>query len=1110
MATYTLAEAKLRTSFEVGDIISVGYTGEPQNITMPDTISRVKLECHGAGGGPSNASTNTEKGGYSVGEYFMQYKTLNLYVGGKGIRSTDNNGGGWNGGGRGYGTYSGGGGGATDVRVDGITPSNRIIVAGGASGTSSLLNPGVAWYYLDGKQGGGTSGDYLGGMPSEIGANGRYTSVGYYYYTSGGGGGYNGGKDVTQGSSYGGTGYVGGVVNGVTTTGQGSIEHGSILITILEITLATPVVSNYLPTSNTTVNPFVSNNFTFTYTETEEAEALEQYNVYYKLVTDPTWTSTGWINNTTASGGTVTHIFSANTFTADKEYEWYAICKTQGVESEIPTTKATFTTLLRPLASTIEPKNSIKVNALTSTRLKWTYTDPLGSAQSAYEVFYKKAGGTEVSTGKITSANAYHDISAKGLDYANDPVYEWRVVVWNTEDIVSVSSDTASFIYLLPYEPSGTYTSKTLSVPRGLEVPPITVSYSATTPTGTTVTVKIRTSVDNITWSAWETLTTNSLDLSGNFAYLQYEVITTTTELFVTPAFTGFTITYYDQYLAEGTWESPVFDLSYMNIDEHSLTTTEDVTYGTATYYTRYRQDSLSTWSSWEPAFTTTGYQMQLKAVLTPSADELNTPILTSIIAEFTPLSKRSVWFSQAVNVSEVEDLTQSVLKANLSLLPGGQIILYSRSKNSLHGEWSAWNLSLEDGTLTHPPDNFIQIIALINGDGEVKELTLNLDDADSGVVVIKTGLAPKAEYAFTTLNNKAIIVNGNDGAMMWDGVDEPEPLGTNPPVLSMVLTHHNKAWGVDREVASRVRYSNILDPTEWDAFDFIDFNPDDGDYITAILRYGQNLIVSKLRSMALLTGNRGSNYSVSWLDSEAGASGKNAMCVADKYVVYVSQDGVRFTDLAQSVIATERLLPSWETISKRRLNQAAIVYWKNRLYVSLPTEASLYNNTVWVYDFLRNSWSIIEGWEVSRWQVFNQYGEEMLLAGSSETGQLYVVDVTEYDDVVPVEFEWRSKDFHFNHPEKYKLFRNIFMDIEGVAETTQLEVDLIVDGEITGTYQTTIPAGAGVKTTRRILPPLYGAVLGSNISIQVRGRCGIHGITIEYAVRGNIPGGDY
>lgn len=363
--------------------------------------------------------------------------------------------------------------------------------------------------------------------------------------------------------------------------------------------------------------------------------------------------------------------------------------------------------------------------------------------------------------------------------------------------------------------------------------------------------------------------------------------------------------------------------------------------------------------------------------------------------------------------------------------------------------------------------------------------------------------------YNFTTLKDKLIIANGKDPLVSWDGItDEITPI-VGAPTLKSVETHYNRVWGVDAENQSRVRYSNILDPNTWGAFDFLDFNPEDGDYIVALMRQGQNLLISKQRAMALLTGNKSSNYNITWLDSEQGCTGDKAICMADKYICYVAQDGIRFTDLSQSIVATERLAPDWARVNKRRLSGACMTYWRNRLFVALPVDGSLYNNEVWCYDFLRNAWAIYEGWEISNFLKFNQYGEDVLFAGSSTTGQIFQIDISNYDDGVAVEYEWQSKDFDFDFPERYKLFRNVYLDISGVSDESQLEVDLIVDGVVTGTYHTTIPAGADGKHTRRILPPLYGAVLGSRFSLAVRGRCGIQGITIEYVVRGAIPGGE-
>ena len=231
----------------------------------------------------------------------------------------------------------------------------------------------------------------------------------------------------------------------------------------------------------------------------------------------------------------------------------------------------------------------------------------------------------------------------------------------------------------------------------------------------------------------------------------------------------------------------------------------------------------------------------------------------------------------------------------------------------------------LEDGTLVHPENNYVQIaLEIIGVKPIINDFTLSFDGAPTATTLL-TGLATGAEYSFTTLKDVLIIANGKDTPMSWDGTGVPVPLTGSPPTLDHVLTHHNRVWGTDSENKSRVRFSNILDPSTWDILNFIDFNPEDGDYITALKRSGEDLVVAKQRSMALLTGSSTYNYSVVWLDTEQGATGKRATCNANKYFVYVSQDGIRFTDFNTSVIASERLLPcGLGLINKRRLSQAA------------------------------------------------------------------------------------------------------------------------------------------------------------------------------------------
>ena len=470
---------------------------------------------------------------------------------------------------------------------------------------------------------------------------------------------------------------------------------------------------------------------------------------------------------------------------------------------------------------------------------------------------------------------------------------------------------------------------------------------------------------------------------------------------------------------------------------------------------------------------------------------------------------------------SAPKDVSQALNKASgkaviTQTLNNGQVALYSASSPTSNGTYSDWALALPDGTLQHPPDNFVKIkLKLTDTDPSspssnsrpvVHGLTVTFDGEPSATPILDD-MSFGAEYMFTTLKDILVIANGQNAPYKWDGIGTPTLLGGNPPVLDFITTHNNRVWGVDAANKSRVRFSDILDPETWSVLNFIDFNPDDGDYITAMIRIGQDLVVSKQWSMALLTGNATTNYSVVWLDVEQGVTGKRALCNTNKYFTYVAQDGIRFTDFNSHAVASERLLPDWEKINKRRLNQAAMVYWRNYLLVALPRDNSLYNNTVWAYDMLRNAWSIINGWNVSNWLIFKQYGEEVLLAADSTTGQIYeVMRYSRYDDTEPVTYNIRTKDFTFDAPERYKLFRNINLDLEATAVESPLTVDLIVDGEKVGEYNTIIPANDRAKVHRMILPPLYNAVIGRSLSLALRGRCGIQGISLTYSFGGIVP----
>jgi len=179
-------------SYAVGTI-TLNYTGALQTYTVPAGVTQVTIDAYGSQGVGLNGFI-AGNGGRAQGVLTVTPgQILNVYVGGTNA---------FNGGGIGQGGANGGG--ATDIRVGGITLADRVIVAGGgggAGGDNWQCNTGA------GHGGGGTA----------VGAN-FFGGGGGAGYTSGTGCGGNGGNSGGAGGVgfHGGGGGGGGFISGGT------------------------------------------------------------------------------------------------------------------------------------------------------------------------------------------------------------------------------------------------------------------------------------------------------------------------------------------------------------------------------------------------------------------------------------------------------------------------------------------------------------------------------------------------------------------------------------------------------------------------------------------------------------------------------------------------------------------------------------------------------------------------------------------------------------------------------------------------------------------------------------------------------------------------------
>ena len=251
-------------------IIKVKYTGSVQTFTAPISTT-YKLEVWGAQGG-NTPRANGGKGGYSVGEIHRSATNmLYVYVGGQGPVATTEDlvSGGYNGGGgaaynHSQPAYNATGGGATHIATIARGElknyesyrTDVLIVAGGGGGGNDwqVQHIGKLGEYEQGGAGGGitgltgsfdshyagtggtqTSGGYAKGSSREAESYGSFGLGGYISgmaqgSAGGGGGWYGGGGSYDNAGGGGGSGYIGGVTNGITTSGVQS-GNGKAVIT---------------------------------------------------------------------------------------------------------------------------------------------------------------------------------------------------------------------------------------------------------------------------------------------------------------------------------------------------------------------------------------------------------------------------------------------------------------------------------------------------------------------------------------------------------------------------------------------------------------------------------------------------------------------------------------------------------------------------------------------------------------------------------------------------------------------------------------------------------------------------------------------------------------
>lgn len=475
-----------------------------------------------------------------------------------------------------------------------------------------------------------------------------------------------------------------------------------------------------------------------------------------------------------------------------------------------------------------------------------------------------------------------------------------------------------------------------------------------------------------------------------------------------------------------------------------------------------------------------------------------------------------SAWVSPVIDASNATDKASGHVALTADIPGGSSVSVQSRSAPASTGPWTAWVNALADGTLQHTANNFVQVRLILTRSGDddpaVDKLVVSFD-GQASVTLLASDFTPGGQFYFDTLLDYAVIVNGIDAPRKYDGTTV-SLVGGSPPHGRYVAAHKNRMWiAGTTSNPSRLYFSDILNIDSWPVLNFIDIAPNDGDVITGIMPLGDYLVISKGHSVWLLTGEGVNTFAVRRIHADRGAYAPRSIVTMNGSLCFVSDDGIYLSDLTQAVLISERVKNTWSGLNHRRINQAASWFDDHKLYVAVPSANSIINDTIIVFDSLRQSFAgVITGWKASCWCYLREAGKIVSLYGHSDKIQVSEINNGYSDNGLAIPFIWRSKEFNFGTPESYKRWNKIYMEISPASTSANLVITFFVDGQQIGsTTVTVLPGDKNVVYTLLALASRAGVVGGHRLALQVaqdvlNNPVGIQLISIEYLLKGVKP----
>lgn len=330
------------------------------------------------------------------------------------------------------------------------------------------------------------------------------------------------------------------------------------------------------------------------------------------------------------------------------------------------------------------------------------------------------------------------------------------------------------------------------------------------------------------------------------------------------------------------------------------------------------------------------------------------------------------------------------------------------------------------------------------------------------------TGKGEFAEFATGTALY-TLYLNGTD-RLRWDGTTSvPTSLTTNCPASNLVTTHSGRIYVAKDKTLS---FSALQKSTDWTTANdsgAITVTNAQGN-LTAVIEYANHIVAFTETSMHELYGTGPANYQLQNLTDEIGCIANRTVQEVKGLLLWLGYNGIfKYTGGIPSKISNP--VKRWiDGINYTYKTGACAGVMEDKYYISIPYGTSATgNNTLLVYDTLRNSWMVEDSTVIAFVNIAN------VLYGLQSNGQIRNMKTGTLDGASDISWSFITKCFNDNSIENKKVLKDLTVVFSRSSTST---MNLSFSTGASSTSFTTLATSSdfsstGLETVARLKIPL-------------------------------------